>query len=359
MSEDQDDSSKTEDPSSRKLDKAHKEGQFAISREVNNFMTMAGILVIVAWIAPFIVDGLKGHLEHFLSDFDQMPMDQESVRLLIAESMTDVVIYSGMALALLMVLGILATVLQIGFHVTWASLKIDFGKLSPIAGFKRMFKLDRQAVEMGTNIAKLVLVGIIVYIILAPVVRSFEHFIGMDMIDLLKEVHDVAFRMVLAILMVVFVITAADLAYQRHTFFQKMKMTKQEVKDEYKQTEGDPLVKGKIRSLRIQRARQRMMAAVPKADVVVTNPTHFAVAMKYDPTGPRAPVVVAKGVDFVALNIRKVAEANGIPIVENPPLARVLYDTVEIDDEIRADQYKAVAEVITYVYRLKGRSLKG
>lgn len=358
MSEDQDNSSKTEDPSGRKLDKAHEEGQFAISREVNNFMTMVGMLVIIAWMSPFIVSGLKKNLTHFLSELHQLPTDAESVRLVVTKSLIDVMIYAGMALALLMVLGVLATVLQIGFHLTWALLKFDLNKLNPISGLQRMFKLDHQAVEMGKNLAKLIVVGVVVYFILKPVVMSFEHFIGMDMIDLLSEIHDVAFRMVLAILMVVFLVTAADVVYQRYKFFNKMKMTKQEVKDEFKQTEGDPLVKGKIRSLRVQKARQRMMAAVPKADVVVTNPTHYAVAMNYDPNGPRAPVVVAKGADYIALNIRKIAEANDVPIVQNPPLARALYDSVEIDEEIPAEQYRAVAEVITYVYKLKGRSLK-
>jgi flagellar biosynthetic protein FlhB len=130
------------------------------------------------------------------------------------------------------------------------------------------------------------------------------------------------------------------------------------VKDEYKQTEGDPLIKGKIRAMRMQKARQRMMAAVPQADVVITNPTHFAVAMKYDPSGGRAPVLVAKGADFVAANIRKIAEEHDVPIVQNPPLARALYDTVEIDQEIPAEHYRAVAEVITFVFKLKGRSLR-
>ena len=176
---------------------------------------------------------------------------------------------------------------------------------------------------------------------------------------MLWEIHGVAYRMMIAIVLVVVLITAADFAYQRFTFAKKMRMTKQEVKDEYKQTEGDPLVKSKIRAMRMQKARQRMMAAVPQADVVVTNPTHFAVAMKYDPASGRAPVVVAKGADFIAATIRKIAEEHDVPVVRNPPLARTLYETVEIDHEIPAEHYRAVAEVITFVYRLKGRKLNG
>ena len=151
------------------------------------------------------------------------------------------------------------------------------------------------------------------------------------------------------------VVAAADYFFQYRSWFGKQKMSLQELKEEFKQSEGDPTIKGKLRNLRQQRSRKRMMAAVPQADVVVTNPTHFAVAMKYDPNSGKAPVVLAKGADFVAATIRKVAEEHDIPVVRNPPLARALYDTVDIDQEIPAEHYRAVAEVITFVYKLKGR----
>ena len=359
MSEEEDDSSKTEEPSSRKLEKAHEEGQFAISREVNHLAAMIGILIIIAWILPPIASHIKDELARFVTEAHQLPTDGEGIRLMIGRAMLDVVWYTGLPLVLLMVFGILATILQIGFNFTWAALKIDLNKLNPLAGLQRMFKLDHQAVEMGKNLGKLIAVGIVVYIILKPVVMGFEHFIGMEFSALLWEIHAVAYKMMIAIVLVVAVITAGDFAYQHFTFMKKMRMTKQEMKDEYKQTEGDPLVKSKIRAMRVQKARQRMMASVPQADVVITNPTHFAVAMKYDPASGKAPVVVAKGADFVAATIRKVAEEHDIPVVRNPPLARALYDTVEIDQEIPADHYRAVAEVITFVYKLKGRKLNG
>jgi flagellar biosynthetic protein FlhB len=358
MSE-EDESSKTEEASGRKLDKAHEQGQFANSREVNHLLAMIGILIIVGWLASPIVSRIKNEMIHFLSEGYQIPTDQEGLRIVLAEVMMDVVYYAALPLLLLMIMGILATVLQIGFRFSWALLKIDLNKLNPLTGLKRMFKLDKQAIEMGKNLGKLIAIGMVVYFILKPMVVGFEHFIGMDFADVLTEVHDVAFRMMAAIIIVVLVITVADVAYTYFTFYKQQRMTKKEVKDEYKQTEGDPLVKGKIRSMRVQRARQRMMAAVPKADVVVTNPTHFAVAMKYEPGSNRAPVVLAKGADFIAANIRKLAEEHKIPIVQNPPLARALYDTVEIDQEVPAEYYRAVAEVITFVFKLKGRSLRG
>ncbi len=359
MAEEEDESSKTEDASSRKLDKAHEEGQFAISREVNHLMAMIGILVIIAWVAPPIATNIKNELARFVTEVHQLPTDAEGIRLMIGRAMVDVMWYAGVPLLLLMVLGVLATVLQIGFQFTWASLAIDFAKLNPLTALQRMFKLDHQAVEMGKNLGKLIAIGIVVFIILKPVVIHFEHFIGMDFSSLLWEVHQVAYKMMIAIVLVVLVITVLDFAYQYATFMNKMKMSKQEVKDEYKQTEGDPLVKSKIRAMRVQKARQRMMSSVPQADVVITNPTHFAVAMKYDATSGRAPVVLAKGADFIAATIRKVAEQHDIPVVRNPPLARALYDTVDIDQEIPAEHYRAVAEVITFVYKLKGRKING
>ena len=359
MSDDDDDSSKTEDPSGKKLDKAHEEGNFPRSSEANHFMALLGILIIVTWLSPAISLGMKDRLSHFLADFDQIPTDAESIRLVVGEAMLIAVTYVIVPLLLLMVLGILATILQIGPQFNSKLLKFDFAKLNPMAGLARMFKPGTQALELGKNLAKLIAVSIVSYFVLKPVVVSFEHFIGMDFPALLKEVHDVAYKLILSLLIIIFLITAADVGYQNFTFFKKMKMTKQEVKDEHKQSEGDPLVKGKIKGLRMQKARQRMMASVPRADVVVTNPTHFAVALMYDPASGRAPVVLAKGMDFIAANIRKIAEEHDIPLVRNPPLARTLYDTVEIDHEIPAEHYRAVAEIISYVFKLKGRSLKG
>ncbi len=175
---------------------------------------------------------------------------------------------------------------------------------------------------------------------------------------MLAFLHDLLSRLLMAIAMMVTVIAAADYFYQRFAFTRKLKMTKQEVKDEQKQTEGDPMVKARLRALRMQRARQRMMAAVPKADVVITNPTHFACALKYDMELMGAPTLVAKGQELIALRIRQIAQENDIPIVENPPLASALYATVELDQEIPPQHYKAVAEVISYVFRLKGKIRK-
>jgi flagellar biosynthetic protein FlhB len=185
-------------------------------------------------------------------------------------------------------------------------------------------------------------------------VSDFVALAAVDIFAMLDYLRRETVRLTFIVLLIVTVMAAADYVYQRWSFLQQMRMTKQEVKDEHKQTEGDPMIKSRLRSLRMQRARQRMMAAVPKASVVITNPTHYAVALKYDMDAMGAPILVAKGADLIALRIRELADENEVPIVENPPLARALFATVELDQEVPPEHYKAVAEVISYVMKLKG-----
>jgi flagellar biosynthetic protein FlhB len=184
---------------------------------------------------------------------------------------------------------------------------------------------------------------------------SVEHYAGMPMELLLNEIQYLVVKLFLWVTIIMFFLAGGDFVYQRYQYAQKMKMSKHDQKEEYKQQEGDPIVKGRLRQLRFDKARKRMMQAVPRADVVVTNPTHFAVALKYDQSAMSAPVVLAKGADAVAAKIREIAKENDIPLVENPPLARALYASVEIDQEIPPEHYKAMAEVISYVFKLKNR----
>jgi len=227
-------------------------------------------------------------------------------------------------------------------------------RINPLTGLKRMFS-QQSLVDLVKNLVKLAVVGAVAALLVYPRLKGIERIPLLETPAILAFLHDLLSRLLLAIAVIVAIIAGADWFWQRFTFMRKMRMTKQEVKDEQKQTEGDPMVKARLRSLRMQRARQRMMAAVPKADVVVTNPTHYACALKYDMASMNAPILVAKGQELVALRIRQIAEENDVPIVENPPLARALYATVELDKEIPPQHYKAVAEVISYVFRLKGK----
>jgi flagellar biosynthetic protein FlhB len=199
------------------------------------------------------------------------------------------------------------------------------------------------------------MIGLVSTVLIYPYFSGIDHAVDQPIPFLMDDMMALTLRLMTGVLVVFLAVSIADVLYQRWEFNKQMRMTKQEVKDEYKQTEGDPYVKGRLKQLRMEKARQRMMQAVPKADVVITNPTHFAVALKYDPKENEAPVVIAKGVDAIAFRIREVAKEHNVIIYENPPLARSLYDQVEIDEAIPQDLYKAVAEVISFVYQKRGR----
>ncbi|CAO3406868.1 flagellar biosynthesis protein FlhB [Azospirillum largimobile] len=356
-SEEPDESSKTEDPTSKKLNEAHKEGQFAMTREAANWLMVAAMLVVLISILPGTMKGMVFRLNYYFQNLDQFTFDRAGVGALLYRVMADVMWALWLPILLFVVAGVLSTVGQTGFHVSWKLIEPKFSKLNPLPGLMNLFKAD-QAVELLKSIAKLAVVGGVAYMALKPMLAGVEAFIGIDMIAMLLQLDSLTTRLLIWVLVVLTFIAAGDFIWQKTQFDKKMKMTKQEVKDEHKQAEGDPTVKGRIRQLRFERARKRMMAAVPNADVVVTNPTHFAVALKYDPSQMGAPLVLAKGVDQVAFKIREIAESNNVPVIENPPLARALYAACDIDEEVPSEHYRAVAEVITYVFKLKGRSLR-
>ena len=213
----------------------------------------------------------------------------------------------------------------------------------------------RSVVEFIKSLLKITIVGSVAYIVVHPNIDYVRLMPDEDIQDIMHYLGAVTGKMLIGVTTVMFLIAALDYFYQRFEYMKNMRMTKQEIKDEYRQQEGDPHIKQKLRAIRRDRVRKRMMAEVPKSDVVITNPTHFAVALKYDEATMQAPKVLAKGKDKVALRIREIAEENKIPIVRNPPLARALYDNAEIDKEIPIEQYQAVAKVIGYVYKIKGK----
>ena len=273
------------------------------------------------------------------------------------KTVTEVAIVLAIPLALFVIVALSASVMQTGLLFTTQKLGFDLNRINPLNGLKKLFS-QQSLVDLLKNLLKLAVVGAVALVIVYPRFQMIDRIPLLDTHAILEFLHGLAIRLMAAIAVMVTVIAAADWFYQRFAYIKKMRMSKQEVKDEQKQTEGDPMVKARLRSLRMQRARQRMMAAVPKADVVVTNPTHYACALKYDPDSMNAPILVAKGQELIALRIRQIANDHEIPIVENPPLARALYATVELDREIPPQHYKAVAEVISYVFKLKGKLRK-
>jgi flagellar biosynthetic protein FlhB len=247
--------------------------------------------------------------------------------------------------------GIAGSAIQHRLLFTFEPLIPKLSKVSPMAGLKRIFSMEG-AVNGLKGVVKIVVVGIAMGMAVRPELPRLDTIVATDTIGLAATIRDVALNMMGAVLIVMAFVAGLDYFFQYRRWIRKLRMTREELKEEYKQTEGSPEIKGKIRQMRQARARKRMMAAVPSATVVVTNPTHYAVALKYD-DGMGAPVLVAKGIDSIALKIREIAGENNIPIVENPPLARALHASVDIDKEVPEEHYKAVAEVIGFVMRLK------
>jgi len=350
----EDDSQKTEDPSGRKLDRARARGSVAKSQEIANWgvLTAGGLAMIFA--APWAMTKLYKTFVPFVESPAQMAADRNSLQALIGDIGLSMLLALWPVFLLLILAAVAVHVLQNG--LIWATEKFDFdlGRLSPLGGLKRLFS-TRTLIEFVKGVAKITVVGAAAFVMALPLLNGAELFPAMGIGAIVGKLDTVVFRTVAGALMALTVLAGLDFSYQRYAFTRQMRMTKHEVKDEHKQTEGDPMIKGRIRKLRVERARQRMMAAVPKSTVVVTNPTHYAVALQYEMDKMEASRLVAKGLDHLALRIRALAEENDVPIVENPPLARALYASVELEEEIPVEHYKAVAEVIGYVMKLKGK----
>ncbi len=353
MAEEEDDSQKTEDPTDKRKEKSRSDGQVASSQEIKSWMSLLGGAFGLLVLAPGIAHNVRMIGIKFIEMPHLIEIDRENFRFLLFEVMLDMGIALSPILGILLLLAIVANVGQVGF--IWAPKKIapELKKISLLAGLKRMFSL-RSVNEFVKGILKLTLVSVVGLTVAAPFMTDLSLFIERSLTDTLDRLLTISIWFTLASVAVMTVIATLDFAYQKYSQFKQMKMSKQEVKDENKQAEGDPQIKARIRQIRMERAQQRMMASVPEADVVVTNPTHYAIALQYKMQEMQAPVLVAKGVDSLAARIREVADENDVPIVENPPLARALYAAVEIDEEVPAEHYMAVAEVIGYVMRMRG-----
>lgn len=352
MADEQDESQKTEEPTTKKLEEAHKKGEVVKSQEVKHWFILFSVTLIILISAKTSMAGIREILGDVLGSSYKVQMDGNSLRNFFAEVIGGVSGYMVFPMMILMIGAFLGAVIQHKPLLTVEKIIPKLSKISPLAGLKRLFSMQN-FVEITKSIIKIIIVGAMVLYLVWPERDRLEQM----MTRAPAEVADVIYIMVLRILggvvAIMAVIAGLDFMFQKFQHIKKMRMTKQEVKDEMKQTDGDPMVRARLRQIRQERSRTRMMAAVPEADVVITNPTHYAIALKYDQGKMEVPTVVAKGVDHIALKIREVATENDIPILENPPLARALFATVEVDEEIQEDHYKAVAEVIGYIMRLK------
>lgn len=351
---------KTEPATAKKLSDARKEGQVAKSREIENGLALLTFfLVLKFWVGTI---GIQ-FLELFSDIYNRIPesvtfwngyMPQLDMRMLFREMIWQLLRITMPLMLLAFIVSFLSDVAQVKWNPTAKPLKPKFNKLNPISGFKKIFS-SNALVELIKSIAKIGLIVIICYNYLQDKWKYLFLLYDMPLIQALQLAAETVTEMGIRVALVYMIIALSDYAYQRYKFNQDMKMTKQEVKDEYKQQEGDPQIKGKIRQKMREVSRRRMMQDLPQADVVITNPTHYAVAIKYDPDVADAPIVLAKGEDYLAARIKEVAKENRIEIVENKPLARMLYANVDVGQAVPPELYQAVAEVLAFVYHLQGK----
>jgi flagellar biosynthetic protein FlhB len=353
VSSEEDKSSKTEQPTQKKLDDARRRGQVAKSQEVNHWFMIAAFGLLIGFFGPSAASDIKQAMEPFVAKPHAIPADPGNLGAMIVETIVEIFWALFIPMLITVFAGLFANFIQIGPLLTAEQLKPKLEKISLIKGTQRLFSM-KSLVEFAKGIAKLSIVTLAVVLVMYPYRDELTNLAGISLPEMLEILRWMAVKVIVAVLSVLLVIAVADFAFQQFKHNEEMMMSKKEVKDEQKQTEGDPQVKQKMKQLRQEKSRKRMMAEVPDATAVVTNPTHFAVALKYIQAEMAAPKVVAKGQDLVAYRIREVARENDVPIVENPPLARVLYDTVELDQEIPPEHYKAVAQVIGYVMRQRG-----
>lgn len=351
MAGDNDPESQTEDPTQKRLDDALERGDVAKSQEINTWFMMAGGTLVVSTFSGSVGSGLLTPMRNLLANSWMIKTDGKALLALMQQIEFVVLAAVGVPLLMLMLAAIAGNMLQ--HRLVWSaeSLKPKFNKISPGAGFKRIFG-KQAAANFLKGIGKLVLLGAVMTMILWPERHRMEAMVRLDPAAMLGATTSMTIHLLGAVVAALAIVAIADYFFQYRSWFQRQKMSLQEIKEEFKQSEGDPHIKGKIRQLRQQRAKKRMMAAVPKASVIITNPTHYSVALSYE-RGMSAPICVAKGVDNLAFKIREIAREHDIPIVENVPLARALYATVDIDQEIPTEHYHAVAEVIGYVMRLR------
>ena len=354
MAEDNED--KTEDPTQKRLDEALERGDVAKSQEVNTWFVIAGGTLVMSTFSGSIGGGILMPMRNLLANSWMIRADGAGL-LALGNSLGYAVLAAiGVPLLMLMIAAVAGNMIQ--HRLVWSgeSLKPKFSKVSPGAGLKRIFG-KQAAANFAKGIFKLIALGAVMVAVLWPERHRLEAFLHFDPAEILGVTTSLTLHLMGAVVAMLAAVAIADYFFQYRQWYERQKMSLKEMKDEFKQSEGDPHIKAKIRQLRQQRMKKRMMAAVPKASVIITNPTHYSIALSYD-RGMSAPVCVAKGVDNIAFKIREIAKEHDIPIVENVPLARALYATVEIDDEIPVEHYHAVAEIIGYVMGLK-RSLSG
>ncbi|MBP1155992.1 MULTISPECIES: flagellar biosynthesis protein FlhB [unclassified Paenibacillus] len=346
---------KTEEATPKKKQDSRKKGQVAKSMDVPAAFILFFSFLSFSLFGAFMKDRLIGLFHSTLHDFLLLNLTVDNIIVLFEKISFQLLLIVGPIFLIAMVIAVISNYLQFGFLLTGEPLMMKFNKINPIQGAKNLFSL-RALVDFAKSVLKMSIIGAVVYTTLMGEKEYIMRLAQMPLEEIALFTWSLIVSLGLKIGLILIVLAIFDYMYQRYEHGKSIRMSKQDIKDEYKKSEGDPLIKGKIREKQRRMALQRMMQEVPKADVVITNPTHFAVAIKYDGGQMQAPTVIAKGTDYIALKIKQIANDNGVITMENKPLARALYAQVEIGESIPADMFQAVAEVLAYVYKLKGKA---
>lgn len=347
---------KTEQASPKKKRDAREKGNVLQSKEINSAFVLLAVFLVINSLATFIGITLRNSTRYIYEEYLSVDyiFSIKNLQVMIIDGMINFFIILAPIAVTSLVVGISASYLQVGVLFTAKPLAVDLNKMNPIEGFKRMFSV-KSVIELLKAFIRIGVIGYISYAYVKSQLNVIFETIGMDIGTILKSLLKMSTSIGIRAGVVLVVLAMADYFYQKFDYDKKLMMSKQETKEEYKQTEGNPQIKSKIKEKQRQMSMRRMMQDVPKADVIITNPTHFAIAIKYDPHDFDAPKVIAKGQDLIAQNIKKIAHENNVSIVENKPLARTLYDSVDIGQFVPPELYQAVAEVLAYVYGLNKR----
>jgi flagellar biosynthesis protein FlhB len=343
---------RSEKPTARKLQKAREKGQVTRSKEVPSAAVLLGSLLVLYYFGQTIFHTLEYQMRHLCNFRVPSEITLPYLSGLIGNPGGRVVMVVGPILMAAMIFSIAANMMQGGLAFSTESLGFHFSKLSPKSGLSRIVSKNG-LMELVKSLLLIIACSIISYQVISKHFSLYPRLILMDVRALLYWTVTISFEIIIRVAILLVIIAIADYYFQKYRFTEQLKMTKQEVKEEFKEMEGDPTTKGRIRRIQREMARKRMMADVPNADVIITNPTHYAIALSYKMESMEAPKVIAKGVGFLALKIRELAQEHGIPLVENKPLAQTLYKSVEIGESIPGNLYKAVAEILAYVYKAK------
>ena len=352
MAEGEKDQEKTEQATPKRKEDAREKGQVAHSREVPSVAILSACLIYFYFNTAGLIEKLKALMVSTFRSAGRVAITPDNVQSLIMGFVFKGFVLLFPLLLTVVITGLVANVIQVGLVFSAEALEPKFSKIDPLKGLQRLFSL-KSVVELFKNIVKMCVVGYIAYVTVRNEVKGIFPLMDQSTGEILFYMGKISFKIIFTTCWVLIIMAVMDYAYQRWEYERSLKMSKQEIKEEYKHSEGDPIVKARIKRLQREMARKRMMASVPKADVVVTNPTHIAVALQYDQSRMAAPVVVAKGAGFIAEKIKEIARENKVPVVENKPMARVLYKMVEINKVIPENLYRAVAEILAYVYGLR------